>query len=55
MRGTFDHTGMSEHRSEKHSERLLYSGMRNRNKEPVRMFPFNFVPMQRARLPPAHV
>ena len=51
MRGTYDHTGMSDYRSEKHSERLLYPGMRNRNKEPVKMFPFNFIPMQRARLP----
>lgn len=46
MRGTYDHTGMSDYRSEKHSERLLYPGMRNRNKEPVKMFPFNFIPMQ---------
>merc|ERR1712183_238598 len=43
MRGTYDHTGLNDHRADKHSERLLYSGMRTRNKEPVNIFPFNFI------------
>jgi len=45
MRGTYDHTGLNDYRAEKHSQRLLYSGIRDRNKEPVKMFPFNFIPM----------
>jgi hypothetical protein len=45
MRGKFDHTGLSDHRAEGHTNRLLYPGMRERNKSEVNMFPFSFVPM----------
>jgi len=47
MRGTYDHTGLDESRANSHDNRLLYSGMRDRNKRDVQMFPFNFVPMHK--------
>lgn len=46
MRSTYDHQGLSEHRANAHDRRLLYPGMRERNKRDVKMFPFNFIPMQ---------
>ena len=46
MRGTYDHTGLSEARASKHTDRLLYAGMMERNKKQVQVFPFNFVPMK---------
>lgn len=47
MRGTFDHTGLDERKANSHSNRLLYPGMRERNKRDVNIFPFNFVPMNK--------
>ena len=47
LRGTYDHTGLDDSRADSHSRRLLYPGMRDRNKRDVRMFPFNFVPMHK--------
>lgn len=46
MRAEFDHQGLDESRADSHENRLLYPGMRSRNKRPVTMFPFNFRPMQ---------
>lgn len=47
MRGTYDHTGLDERRADKHSKRLLYSGIQEGScKREVNIFPFNFVPMQ---------
>lgn len=48
MRGTFDFQGLDERRANAHDQRLLYPGMRNRNKREVVMFPFNFRPMHGA-------
>ena len=45
MRGTYDHTGLSEAKAESHTRRLLYPGMRERNKHQIQIFPFNFMPM----------
>jgi hypothetical protein len=45
VRATYDHTGFGS-RADKHDNRLLYPGMRDRNKRPVSMYPFNFIPMQ---------
>lgn len=45
MRSQFDHQGLDEGRANSHDNRLLYPGMRERNKRPVVMFPFNFRPM----------
>merc|ERR1711988_1762718 len=47
MRGTFDHTGLDDSRANSHDRRLLYPGMRDRNKRDVNMFPFNFTPMHK--------
>ena len=49
MRATFDHQGMDEKRAASHDSRLLYPGMRSRNKKEVKMFPFNFQPMEEIR------
>ena len=51
VRATFDHSGEDERKANAHDSRLLYSGIRERNKKPVTMFPFNFMPMQGAALP----
>jgi len=45
MRATYDHQGLDEKRSDSHDNRLLYPGIRERNKRPVQMFPFNYRPM----------
>jgi len=45
MRGTYDHMGLDDRRAEKHTNRLLYPGMLDRNKRDVNVFPFNFKPM----------
>ena len=45
MRGTYDHTGLSTAKADSHTRRLLYPGMRERNKHNIKIFPFNFVPM----------
>ena len=45
MRSTYDHTGKSDARADKHSSRLLYPGMQERARKPVAQFPFNFIPM----------
>ena len=37
LRGTYDHTGLDDSRADSHSRRLLYPGMRDRNKRDVRM------------------
>jgi len=47
MRGEYDHTGLDESRSSSHDRRLLYPGMRDRNKRDVTMFPFSFIPMHK--------
>jgi len=46
MRGTYDHSGLSDARATKHTDRLLYSGMMDRNKNQIQVFPFNFIPMK---------
>lgn len=46
VRGEYDHTGHGN-RADTHDKRLLYPGMRDRNKREVVMFPFNFIPMQK--------
>ena len=51
VRGAYDHTGHGN-RADTHDKRLLYPGMRDRNKRDVVMFPFNFIPMQSASLRP---
>lgn len=49
MRGTYDHTGLNDHRSEEHTKRLLYRGMMERKEQPVKIFPFNFEPIHSIR------
>ena len=46
MRATYDHQGLDDKRANSHDNRLLYPGMRDRNKRAVQMFPFNFRPTQ---------
>jgi len=45
MRGSYDHTGEAESRSESHTNRLLYPGAMDFNKRQVQIYPFNYVPM----------
>lgn len=52
MRGTYDHMGLDDARASKHTNRLLYSGIMDRNKRDVNVFPFNFVPMGGAAAAP---
>ncbi|KAL1524836.1 hypothetical protein AB1Y20_019716 [Prymnesium parvum] len=42
VRGTFDHSGLSESRCASHNTRF---GFRTLNKNPINIFPFNFKPM----------
>lgn len=51
LRGTFDHQGLDSKGevSDKHDRRLLYPGIRDVNKKQIKIFPFNFVPMEGAR------
>ena len=49
MRATYDHQGMSDHRADTHTNRLMYPGMMRMNKMNIQIFPFNFVPMQEIR------
>ena len=44
LRAEYDHQGLDESKASSHDNRLLYPGMRSRNKRPVVMFPFNFRP-----------
>ena len=56
MRAEYDHQGLDDRRATAHDQRLLYPGMRDRNKRPVQIFPFNFQPMSGglARAPRSH-
>ena len=49
MRAEYDHQGLDDRRATAHDNRLLYPGMRDRNKRPVQMFPFDFQPMSGGR------
>ena len=49
MRAEYDHQGLDDRRATSHDNRLLYPGMRDRNKRPVQMFPFDFQPMSGGR------
>merc|ERR1711924_37240 len=49
MRGTYDHTGLSDARSDAHDNRLMYPGMMRQNKKEITVFPFNFKPMHYIR------
>ena len=51
MRAQYDHQGADPKRADAHSNRLLYPGIRSANKRTIRMFPFNFVPMDGKRRP----
>lgn len=50
MRQTYDHQGMSEHRADTHTHRLMYPGMMHINKYDVTIFPFSFKPMHSTQL-----